>query len=1562
MKGIFLLFLFTCLAFGSARAQIANNVVISEVYGGGGNVGAPYSHDFIELYNPTAADIVMTNWSVQYAGADGTSWSKTNIPAGTIKAKSYFLVRASSGNGNVAITNFDVSGSLSLSALRGKVVLSNSDVLLTGANPTGAAVVDKVGWGTGPLPTGYEGSVGPATTTTNSIERKANTYSTSASMAAGGSDDTQGNGFDSNDNGFDFVNSAVPVPQYSGSASEALTVTVPATAAPTVQTSTASSIRAITATANGNVTANGGSKLTERGFVYLASTTDVTPTLETAGVTIKKSTASATAPIQTGAFSESLTGLLDNTNYYIRSFATNAAGTAYGEVQQFTTIASSQLSELYISAGMLAPVFSPATLAYTATVDNSIAFVDVVPTFANPAATATINGATVTSGSGANNFPLAVGENSIAIVVTAPDGIVTTTYNLTITRTAAPSTMGMADHLVISEIYAGSGESGPYTHDFVELYNPTDAPISVGGWSMQVASATGSTWIKTALPSKVIPAKGYFLFQGATVTGAPGVGVGVFDDNLGTFAFASSGGKIVLVNNNILLTVANPVGPQVVDKIAWGNATTGFEGAAAPAFTATSSLERKAVATSTAATMAADGSDATRGNGYDSNNNSFDFVVSATPSIQNLVSPLEGEIAPTTTTAAATAITPNSATLNGNVTGTGGSPVTERGFVYMASTTDVTPAIGMEGVTKVANATAGTGAFTSVLTSLPVMTKYYARAYAINSYGTSYGSVISFTTPASDNANLSGLVTSEGTLTPAFDAATTSYTLAVANGTSSLTLTPTVADANATVMVNGTAVTSGSVSSAIALNVGANTITTVVTAQNGTTAKTYTITATRAASTNANLSGLVLSAGTLSPVFDAGTLSYKAMVSSTTESITVTPALADASAVVTVNGVAVTSGSASAAIPLKVGDNTITAVVTAQDGTTSKTYTTTVNRAMTNHLVISEVYGGAGNTGALFKSDYIELYNPTDQDIVMNNWSVQFAVAGSATWTMHTISGTVKAKGYFLVKELTSSGAADLPTPDASGTLNIGGFRGKVALSNTNTLLAVANPSDASIVDLLGWGEPNAAGTTAGASGFEGYRAANTSELTALERKANNFSTTASLATGGADELQGNGFDSNNNNFDFVLVTPNPQNSSAPLEMLTNELTAPVAPAVTTTAPAAITSTTATLAGEVTAVGGAQVTERGVVYVASATAVEPTIGTANHVKVASTVPGLGVFTLPVTGLSFNTKYYVRAYATNEVGTSYGAVQEFTTAAASTNANLSAFTISAGTLTPAFDAATVAYTASLPFATSSITVRPTVADATATVTVNGTTVASGAASSAIALNVGANTITTVVTAQDGTTAKTYTVVVTRAAAATNANLAGLALSAGTLSPAFDAATMSYTANVGFSRPTITVTPTTADATATVMVNGTAVASGAASPEIALEVGTNTITVAVMAQDGTTAKSYSIVVTRATLTSIGDLAAQPTSVAVSAVYPNPVQDQAAVKFGLPKASSVKVQVVTMAGAQVLEKNLGTFAAGTHDATWLTAADALAPGVYLLRVVTNNGTASVRFVVTR
>lgn len=105
-------------------------------------------------------------------------------------------------------------------------------------------------------------------------------------------------------------------------------------------------------------------------------------------------------------------------------------------------------------------------------------------------------------------------------------------------------------------------------------------------------------------------------------------------------------------------------------------------------------------------------------------------------------------------------------------------------------------------------------------------------------------------------------------------------------------------------------------------------------------------------SNDATLGALALSAGTLSPAFASGTTVYACTVPNDAASLTVTPTTQDANATVRVNNVPVASGNASAGLPLQVGLNPITILVTAQDGTTTRTYTVAVTRqSVTEHAL-----------------------------------------------------------------------------------------------------------------------------------------------------------------------------------------------------------------------------------------------------------------------------------------------------------------------------------------------------------------------------------------------------------------------------------------------------------------------------------------------------------------------------------------------------------------------------------------------------------------------------------
>jgi trimeric autotransporter adhesin len=200
----------------------------------------------------------------------------------------------------------------------------------------------------------------------------------------------------------------------------------------------------------------------------------------------------------------------------------------------------------------------------------------------------------------------------------------------------------------------------------------------------------------------------------------------------------------------------------------------------------------------------------------------------------------------------------------------------------------------------------------------------------------------------SDNADLGALTLSDGTLTPDFAAGTTVYTAAVPNSVSSLTVTAIPVDSLALVAVNGvTMLGPGGAAAPISLDVGPNLITLVVTAEDGVTTQTYTLTVTRAAlSSDAALTALTTDQGTWTKPFHPSSLAYTVIVPSDVRFVTLFPTAA-AGATVTVNGTPLTPGTSFGPIDLVSGNHVFTLVVTAEDGETTRTYTVTVRRLPT---------------------------------------------------------------------------------------------------------------------------------------------------------------------------------------------------------------------------------------------------------------------------------------------------------------------------------------------------------------------------------------------------------------------------------------------------------------------------------------------------------------------------------------------------------------------------------------------------------------------------------------
>ena len=228
---------------------------------------------------------------------------------------------------------------------------------------------------------------------------------------------------------------------------------------------------------------------------------------------------------------------------------------------------------------------------------------------------------------------------------------------------------------------------------------------------------------------------------------------------------------------------------------------------------------------------------------------------------------------------------------------------------------------------------------------------------------------VTVTRAGSTEASLSALSLSRDggeviVLSPAFAPETMAYTAAVAHDVSDVTLTVSVASAGSAneIRLNGVVDQDG----IVGLAVGAgNVIAVVVTAQDGESSRTYSVTVTRAGSADASLGALSLSGVTLSPAFASGVTAYMASVANSVTETTVTAtAFAGAAFEVKLNGVVDQDG----IVGLVVGSgNVVAVVVTAQDGESSQTYTVTVTRAGSSEASLSglSLMGDGGEVVAL---------------------------------------------------------------------------------------------------------------------------------------------------------------------------------------------------------------------------------------------------------------------------------------------------------------------------------------------------------------------------------------------------------------------------------------------------------------------------------------------------------------------------------------------------------------------------------------------------------------------
>jgi predicted extracellular nuclease len=193
-------------------------------------------------------------------------------------------------------------------------------------------------------------------------------------------------------------------------------------------------------------------------------------------------------------------------------------------------------------------------------------------------------------------------------------------------------------------------------------------------------------------------------------------------------------------------------------------------------------------------------------------------------------------------------------------------------------------------------------------------------------------------------------------------------------------------------------------------------------------------------------------------------------------------------------------------------------------------------QALSTDVVISQVYGGGGNSGGIYTNDFVELFNRGTSTVSLTGWSIQYTSAtgtglfGSSTTLITPLSGSLAPSQYLLIQEAAGANViAPLPTPDITDStpINMSGTGGKVALvmstdglgcNGGSTLCSAAQL--ALIKDLVGWD---------GANFYETAAAPATTNPTAVLR----------LAYGCTE--------TDNNASDFAASAPTPRNTASPL-------------------------------------------------------------------------------------------------------------------------------------------------------------------------------------------------------------------------------------------------------------------------------------------------------------------------------------------------------------------------------------------------------------------------------
>ena len=488
---------------------------------------------------------------------------------------------------------------------------------------------------------------------------------------------------------------------------------------PAITTNTTTSITSTSAISGGNVTSDGGSAVIVRGICYA-----FTPTPTTGDLTLTNGTG-------TGAFAISMTGLIPNTTYYIRAYASNVNGNTYGNEVSFTTSAAT------------VPVVSSTTPISSITQTTAISGGDITSD----------GGASITArGVVWSTSPLP----TIDLTTKTTNGTGIGTFTSTLSGLIGNTTYYVRAYATNSQGTTYGTQVSFTTIDVPTLTTNTISTIT--GNSAQsggnITSINGSAvtdrgivWSTSPNPTTASPTK--------TSNGAGGLGS--FTSNMiglspaTTYyvrAYATNGAgtgygtQVSFITTTTPLVSTGTLGSFTSTTAAVNNSNVTSDG--------NSTVTGRGVCWSTSPNPTISNSTSSDGTGIGLYSSSLTgltgnttyyvraYATNANGTTYGIEILFTTTTIPTLTTSTVINITTNSATSGGVISSDGGVTVTARGVVW---STSQNPTIALS--TKTSDGT-GTGTFTSNITGLTLGTTYYVRAYATNANGTAYGNQLSF--------------------------------------------------------------------------------------------------------------------------------------------------------------------------------------------------------------------------------------------------------------------------------------------------------------------------------------------------------------------------------------------------------------------------------------------------------------------------------------------------------------------------------------------------------------------------------------------------------------------------------------------------------------------------------------------------------------------------------------------------------------------------------------------------------------------------------------------------